>query len=213
MNVFIEKEQRDCQSEPDRLLVEKASQGDQAAFETLVQRYHSSLLAYIKKRTTYDALAEDILQFVWLQLYLSLSQISQYLSSERSAGSLRTWLFHVAVNRCIDEHRRKHELSFSELSPHVFKAGEPSVELLLEEQLIDSAPPPEEEIERRERQKRLRTAIETLPERFRAVVLLRYTEGVTYKEIGNRLHMPGNTAKTYFQRALPLLRTALAEYP
>ena len=95
----------------------------------------------------------------------------------------------------------------------MFKAGETSVELVLEEQLIDSMPLPEEEMEQRERQKRLRTAIETLPERFRAVVMLRYTEGITYKEIGERLHMPSNTARTYFQRARPLLRRALTESP
>src|SRR5690348_18464789 len=100
MKVLIDKEQRDCQSEQDDHLARKASQGNQVAFETLVQRYHSSLLAFVKKRM-HDGQAEDILQFVWLQLYLSLPQICQYLSSERSALSLRAWLFHVAANRCI----------------------------------------------------------------------------------------------------------------
>ena len=203
MKVLIEKELCDCQSEQDGLLVKKAVGGNQTAFEILVQRYHPSLLAFVKKRTMHNGQAEDILQFVWLQLYLSLPQICQYLSSERSTLSLRAWLFQVAANRCIDEHRQKHVLSFSELSAHAFKADETTVELVLEEHLIDSMPLPEEEMELRERQKRLRTAIETLPKRFRAVVMLRYTEGITYREIGERLHMPSNTVRTYWLSILP----------
>jgi len=52
-------------------------------------------------------------------------------------------------------------------------------------------------------------AIRALPPKFRAVVLLRYASQLSYAEIGRVLHMPEATAKTYFQRAKPLLKVGL----
>jgi RNA polymerase sigma factor (sigma-70 family) len=58
-------------------------------------------------------------------------------------------------------------------------------------------------------QKSLQQAIQSLPPKFRSVVQLRYTKELSFGEIGRLLNMPENTAKTYFQRARPLLRAAL----
>ena len=55
----------------------------------------------------------------------------------------------------------------------------------------------------------LQEAIAELPPKFRAVVLLRYTAQLSFAEMGHALHMPEATAKTYFQRAKPLLRAML----
>ena len=52
-------------------------------------------------------------------------------------------------------------------------------------------------------------AIRALPPKFRAVVLLRYASELSYAEIGRMLQMPEATAKTYFQRAKPLLKVGL----
>jgi RNA polymerase sigma-70 factor (ECF subfamily) len=49
-----------------------------------------------------------------------------------------------------------------------------------------------------------------LPPKFRSVVLLRYAGQLSFSEIGKTLSMPEATAKTYFQRARPLLRAALS---
>jgi DNA-directed RNA polymerase specialized sigma24 family protein len=57
----------------------------------------------------------------------------------------------------------------------------------------------------------LHEAIQTLPVKFRAVVLLRYASQLSFSEIGQALNMPEATAKTYFQRAKPLLRAALTK--
>ena len=60
-----------------------------------------------------------------------------------------------------------------------------------------------------ELRQRLLEAIETLPSRYRAVVLLRYTDQLSYREIGQALSMPESTAKTYFYRASKQLRSLL----
>ncbi len=52
-------------------------------------------------------------------------------------------------------------------------------------------------------------AIEALPPKYRSVELLRYTRELSFLEIGQTLHMPEATAKTYFQRARVLLRGSL----
>ena len=74
----------------------------------------------------------------------------------------------------------------------------------------DTRPLPDEIAERHDLQSALRQAIEALPPKFRSVVLLRYAGQLSFSEIGKTLNMPEATAKTYFQRARPLLRNALA---
>jgi RNA polymerase sigma factor (sigma-70 family) len=75
--------------------------------------------------------------------------------------------------------------------------------------LPDINPLPEEWAERRDLQTCLQQAIEALPLKFCVVVLLRYAAQFSYAEIGQVLQMPEATAKTYFQRAKPLLRATL----
>lgn len=181
----------------DGLLAQKTLAGDQDAFEQLVQRYSSSLFTFICRfLNDYDA-ASDILQQVVTQLYLSLPTL-------RTGEPLKGWLFRVARNRCLDELRRKHVTHFSELQG----PGEED-DLSPLALLPDTRPLPEEVAERHDLQQVLQEAINQLPPKFRAVVLLRYDGQLTFSEIGQALEMPEATAKTYFQRAKPLLRAAL----
>jgi RNA polymerase sigma factor (sigma-70 family) len=182
----------------DGLLVQQSLAGDQHAFETLVQRYSTSLFNFICRFLgDYDQ-ACDILQQVFLQLYISLPHL-------RTGDPLKAWLFLVARNRCLDELRRKRAIHFSELEP---VTDEDEVSPLAA--MSDTDPLPEEVVERRDLQACLQQAIERLPPRFRSVVLLRYAAQFSFAEIGQVLHMPEATAKTYFQRAKPLLRATLA---
>jgi RNA polymerase sigma-70 factor (ECF subfamily) len=194
--------------ENDGSLIERAFLGDQVAFEQLVSRYSSDLFAFVRRHISEEQI-EDIVQFVFLQLYCSLPQLSQKLSSTRSTLPLRSWLLRVAVNRCIDEGRRKRPLHFSDVRSMQLDANEAQEDASPEERLIDPSPLPEEEAERQDLQATLRSAIEGLPGTFRRIVLLRYTEELSFKEIGHRLQMPENTVRTYFQRARPLLRASL----
>jgi RNA polymerase sigma-70 factor (ECF subfamily) len=73
----------------------------------------------------------------------------------------------------------------------------------------DPSPSPEETVEYHELQRILLEAIDGLPSKLRLVVLLRYAHQLSFAEIGQRLHMPASTAKSYFYRARPLLRATL----
>ena len=181
----------------DGILAQQSIAGDQRAFEILVQRYSTPLFNFICRFLgDYDQ-ACDILQQVFLQLYISLPNL-------RTGDPLKAWLFQVARNRCLDELRRKHAIHFSELEP-----VSDDDELSPLATMPDTDPLPEELAERRDLQQCLQKAIQTLPPKFRSVVLLRYAGQLSFSEIGQALKMPEATAKTYFQRAKPLLRAVL----
>ncbi len=182
---------------PDSVLAQHYLAGDQQAFEVLVQRYSGPLFTFIRRFLgEYDA-ACDILQQVMLQLYLSLPKL-------RTGEPLKAWLYQVARNRCLDELRRKRAMHFSELEKEIDEEEQSLVETMQ-----DKSPLPDEVVERRDVQEILLKAIGALPPKFRAVVLLRYAAQLSYAEIGRVLTMPEATAKTYFQRAKPLLKVGL----
>jgi len=165
-----------------------------------VQRYHSPLFNFVCRfLNDYDA-ASDILQQVFTQLYISLPTL-------RTGEPLKAWLFRVARNRCLDELRRKRIIHFSELQT----PGEDE-DLSPLAIIPDASPLPEEIAERHDLQQILQHAISGLPPKFRMVVSLRYASQLSFAEIGQALEMPEATAKTYFQRAKPLLRAALKQH-
>ncbi len=184
----------------DGILVKRTLAGDQSAFEMLVQRYQTPLFNFICHCLGNYDLACDVAQQVFLQLYISMPTL-------RTNEPLKAWLFQVARNRCLDELRRKRAIHFSELET----TGDDD-ELSPLAILPDARPQPDELAERHDLQQKLRQAIDTLPPKFRSVVLLRYAGQLSFAEIGKTLHMPEATAKTYFQRARPLLRTAMAAH-
>src|SRR5579859_6554513 len=182
----------------DGFLAQQTLAGDPYAFEDLVKRYSTPLFNFIYRfLSDYDQ-ACDILQHVFIQLHTSLPTL-------RTGEPLKAWLFQVARNRCLDELRRKHAIHFSELE----KSVDDDEQLALAD-MPDVSPLPEEVAERHDLQQILLKAIQELPPKFRAVVLLRYASQLSYAEIGRVLNMPEATAKTYFQRVKPLLRNALA---
>jgi RNA polymerase sigma factor (sigma-70 family) len=182
----------------DGLLALQCLNGNERAFEGLFKRYRPALFKFIFNMLhEYDP-ACDVLQHVFLQLYISLPTLD-------TRKPLKSWLFQVARNRCLDELRRKRVVRFSELETS-YEEGESEILTFMP----DPRPLPEEIAEGHEVQERLQSAIQCLPPRFRSVVFLRYSKQLTFPEIGKALGMPEATAKTYFSRAKPLLRASLA---
>jgi RNA polymerase sigma factor (sigma-70 family) len=181
----------------DGQLVIECLHGNERAFEGLYKRYSPALFKCIFNMLRDYDLACDILQQVFLQLYLSLPTL-------HTGKPLKSWLFQVARNRCLDQLRRKRVVRYSELDAY---NEEDESELLTF--VPDPHPLPEEVAERHDVRDRLLSAIQCLPPRFRSVVFLRYTRQLTFPEIGKALGMPEATAKTYFSRAKPLLRASM----
>jgi RNA polymerase sigma-70 factor (ECF subfamily) len=188
------------QGVPDGVLVGQALAGDQRAFELLVSRYHRPLVSYIRGFLKGDEQVSDVLQHVFLQLYLSLPILLRNVS-------LKAWLFQVARHRCLDELRKRHrraEIPFSALE---WKYREEELSPL--EAIPDPEPLPEAVAERSDLQRSLLQALFALPPKCRSVVHLRCFRHLSFEEIARTLNMPRNTVKTYYYRSLPHLRRAL----
>ena len=185
----------------DALLAQQSLAGDQQAFEIMVRRYSTPLFNFICRFLgDYDQ-ACDVLQQVFMRFYTTLPRLC-------TGEPFKPWLFQVARNCCVDElrRRRRYAIQFSQLETENNEG-----ELSFLSEIPDSSPLPEELAERHDLQRVLNKAIQSLPPKFRAVVLLRYTSQLSFSEIGRALNMPEATAKTYFHRAKVLLRKILSE--
>jgi RNA polymerase sigma-70 factor, ECF subfamily len=156
---------------PDSVLVQQAMAGHQEAFEALVSRYEQSLLGLIYSYVVQYLEAQNVLQQVWLQLYLSLATL-------RQNGHIKPWLFTVARNRSLDILRSTRLLSFSELETGNEEDGAAFLDTL-----PDTSPTLEELAERHDLQQAVQRAILALPHSYRAVVLLSSGEQLTFTEM------------------------------
>lgn len=184
----------------DAVLAQQTLTGDQEAFEVLVRRYSTPLFNFVCHFLGDYDLACDVLQQVFLRFYTSLPNLG-------TGDPFKSWLFQVARNCCVDElrRRRRYAIHFSQLE---MENSEGEITFLGD--AVDPGPLPEELAERHDLQQVLQKAIQTLPPKFRAVVILRYMAQLSFSEIGRTLHMPEATAKTYFHRAKVLLRKMLS---
>jgi RNA polymerase sigma-70 factor (ECF subfamily) len=126
------------------------------------------------------AIAEEVAQDVFLQLYESRDSVA-------SGSHVVAWLRRTASHRCIDVLRQastRHEVQVERM-PEGSTDGSESDPLL---------------------QDRLRRLVASLPEKPRAVVILRYGEDMDAEEIGRTLQMPVSTVWSHLQRAMALLR-------
>ena len=189
------------QGVPDGVLVGQALAGDQRAFELLVSRYHRPLVSCIQGFLKDNEQVNDVLQHVFLQLYVFLPMLLRNVS-------LKAWLFQVARNRCLDElrkRRRRAEIPFSTLE---WKYREEELSPI--EAFPDPEPLPEEVAERMDLQCSLQQAMFSLSPKCRSIVRLHCFRQLSFSEIARTLNIPENTVKTYYYRSLPRLRRALA---
>lgn len=183
----------------DEELVRLHLQGDKYAFRDLVGRYTPSVynLAY---RYTGDRMeAENIAQDTFLRVY-------QALPSARIDLPLKPWILRITANLCRDWAKKKRPALFSELS-----SGEES-QFPVIEKLTDDGPLPLDQIEADEMAEWVRRAVMELPEPYRMVITLRYTEGLSYQEIATILDLPLNTVRTHLFRSKGLLGRALERW-
>ena len=202
---YAQPEQRQVayreQTVPDGVLVTQALAGDSSAFEALVHRYRSMLVSYIGGFFRDREQVFDVLQHVFLQLYLSLPIML-------TTVSLHAWLLQVARNRCVDELRRIRRHATLPFSTLAWEDEEEDLSLVAA--IPDPDPLPEEVVERNDQYGSLHQAIAALPPKFRSIVILHCFRQLTFPEIARLLHLPASTVKTYYYRSLPHLRRQLA---
>ncbi|GCE25068.1 RNA polymerase subunit sigma-24 [Dictyobacter alpinus] len=181
-------------------LITQACAGDQHAFEALVNRYRDTLFRYSHTILKEKDMADDVLQFVFLQLYLSLPTLT-------TSGSLKAWLFRVTRNRCFDMLRKRRSEPVMCFSALVVEDLEDDNSLI--EGIMDPNSLPEEIVMMLEIQSILRRALFTLPPSLHTIVYLHSFRHLSFTEIARILNLPPSRVKTYFYRSLPRLHDAL----
>lgn len=174
------------------------------AFEALVQAYQDRLYAFGLRLTASPRDAEEIAQDALIRAYRALAR---YPAARIKTLKLRAWLFQVTVNVARNRARGRRPPEVP-MAPAVGPDGSGPAESIAD-RLADPAEGPAEAAERHEEQDRLAAVVATLPERYRAAVVLRHVQGLSYQEIAAALGQPTGTVKSNVHRGVAYLRAAL----
>lgn len=169
----------------DEKLVTRALAGSNGAWTALVKRYERRIYNYALRMVGHPDDALDLVQEVFLGVYRNLA-------TYRGDGAFAAWLFRIAAFRCTDYLRRRRDTS-------------PLDDANTEAPPCPAFDPALAAMTTRANQ-RIMQALATLPTAQRHVVELKFFQHCTFEEIGERLGISPNTAKTRLYAALRKLK-------
>lgn len=172
--------------EDDRALLQRIAVFDQAAMRTLYERYHDSLLAFLRARGADPASAADTVHDAMLEVWRSAGRYG-------GRSSVKTWLFAIARNKLVDRHRKAGRTSLVEEVPDI----------------ADDAPDPEAAAMAASDAEQLRGCLDALKDTHRTALRLAFFEDLTYEEISEIEGAPVGTIKTRIFHAKRLLMRCL----
>jgi RNA polymerase sigma-70 factor (ECF subfamily) len=186
----------------DHALLEATRDGDEAAFAELVGRYRNQITSYLYRMTNdYDG-AVDLAQETFVRVF---SAANRYHSSY----AFSTYIYRIATNLAISELRKRKRRRLVSLTGFFQPTeGAPAQEF----NPPDLTPLQDAVMVDRERRAAVARAIGTLPEKYRAPLVLRDVEGKSYAEIASILEASEGTVKSRISRARGLLRDKLKAY-
>ena len=183
-------------------LVARLRAGDEDAFVTLVEQYHTTLLRVAATMVPSRAVAEEVVQETWLGVVRGIDRFE-----ERS--SLRTWLFHILVNRARTTGAHERRRGAAPLEPAV----DPS-RFGRDGHWVDPPAPWPDEVDDRivagELAARVRARIAELPELQRQVVTLRDVDGVPAADVCRLLGISDANQRVLLHRGRSRVRGMLA---
>jgi RNA polymerase sigma-70 factor (ECF subfamily) len=168
----------------DHDLMARAAQGDGRAFRVLAERHAGRALGLARRILGNEAMAEDIVQDAFMRVWINAPRW-------RPQAQFRTWLYRIVVNLCLNAKRRAGDLP-----------------LAAAEHVADPAPSADAQLQARERDRRLAAAVDALPERQRAAIVLTYQEGLGNAEVADVLDTSISGVETLLVRAKRALRAA-----
>ncbi len=186
----------------DKSLIDAHLQGDTTAFGELVRRYGDSLLGYLKRMTGSIEQAEDLFQETFKRVHEK---------ADTFRGSrIKSWLFAIATNVAIDGFRRGRRLQVTSLNQKLDCADEEGREFSAVA-VADSSYGPSQKAIMTERKEQVRQALELLPTKQRATLVLAYFQQLSYPEVSQVLGCSVGTVKTQMYRALKTLAQRLPD--
>jgi len=181
----------DLQDRKDRDLVERVSTGDRAAFSELYRRYASSAFGLATRILGEQALAEEVLQEVFLAVWRRSG------AYDPARGSVRSWVFAQIHHRSVDAVRREEAERRRSGSTVVREAVEDDLQEVIEESWLQS------------RREHVRRALTTLSPDQRQMIELAYYRGLTQTQVASETGVPLGTVKSRTLAAMRRMRDAL----
>jgi len=182
-------------------LLSRAGLGDRASFATLYERTSAHLLGVVLRIRRDRALAEDILQEVYVNVWRAAA------SFDAAQSQPLTWLTSVARNRAIDSLRRAHVQP--QLQTNLSASSDESEETNVYDSVADEAPGPLELLSRASDARALGSCMEELTAQQRQSVALAFFDGLSHAEVADAMRQPLGTVKSWVRRALMSLKNCL----
>jgi RNA polymerase sigma-70 factor, ECF subfamily len=177
----------------EQLMWRTAMQDDETAFTSLMARWQPPILRLCHRMIGDPHRAEDLTQETF-------SRVFAHRKSYRSKSRFSTWLWRIALNLCYDALRAPQRREEPWLGPED-ETGDPT--------LVSSAPAPDGQAAQSEEGDLVRQALDTLPETYRTVLILRHYEDLKFREIAEVLDVPEGTVKSRMAEALDLMSREL----
>jgi RNA polymerase sigma-70 factor (ECF subfamily) len=176
----------------DEEVVRRVLDGDVAVFELIMRRHNQRLFRVARAVLRNDDEAEDVVQETYLRAYAHLAQFE-------GRSSVATWLSRIAFHEALRRRRNRQRQHIAEgLDPDRTTA-------------VASEAPVDEALVRTELRTALASAIDSLPDGLRAVVMLRLVEGLDTRETAESLHLSESNVKVSLHRARRLLSDSLLD--
>lgn len=174
----------------ERLLIEIFKQDSHAALKRIVEEYQDRIFNLCTYMLHNREDAQEAAQDVFIKAYRSFKDFTP-------EASLYTWLYRIGINTCID-YKRKYQVNFMDDDEATTKVASPE-------------PSPEKVSQLKEVTAVVQKALESLTPDFRAIIVLKEMEGLSYEEIAEALQISIGTVKSRLSRAREELRSALRD--
>lgn len=161
---------------------------DENCYYYLIERYETKILRYIHRATNVNKEdSEDLLQEIFIKIYRNLNGFNQKLK-------FSSWIYRIAHNEIVRQyHNNKSRKTMFSLNDED-DAGNILSQLISDEDICNT-------YESREKATKVREILSQLPNKYQEVLVFRYFEGQSYKEISDILRKPPGTVATLINRA------------
>ena len=182
--------------ERDAQLMLLVREGDDTSFALLLERHRGPVVHFMYRMVQNQAVSEELAQEVFLRVYRSRE-------TYEPTAKFTTWLFRIATHVALNSIRdRKKEKGHESLDEEMLDG--------MERQVADRQPTVEQDMVREVKLREVRQAIEALPAKQRAAVLMHKYEGLDYAQIAGVLSCSESAIKSLLFRAYEALRDRLA---
>lgn len=180
---------------PDEAVIKKVAEGNADQFEIIIKRYNQQLFRIIRSYLSNRQDSEDVIQTTYLKAFKNLKQF-------RGDSKFSTWLIRIAINEALKKLKGQNKIS----GLHSVTNGQN-----FDQKNNDENYTPESKMIQKDMSKHLEKAIDTLPPKYRSVLIMRKIEQLSTEETADILEISQSNVKVRLHRAKNMLRDKLTE--